>query len=39
MAPMYREVFGQDALSPEGIERQTRFLRKMADLMMVASVD
>jgi TetR/AcrR family transcriptional regulator len=39
MAPMYREVFGQDALSPEGIERQTRFLRKMADLMMTASGD
>ena len=39
MAPMYQEVFGQDPLSPEGLARQTRFLRKVADLMMNASDD
>ena len=37
MAPMYGQVLGEDALSPEGIESQTRFLRKLVDLMMVGS--
>jgi TetR/AcrR family transcriptional regulator len=34
MAPLMREIFAEDPLSPANIERQTRFLRKFARLMM-----
>jgi AcrR family transcriptional regulator len=34
LAPMLEEIFGEDPLTPENLERQTRFLRKMARLMM-----
>lgn len=34
MAPMMREVFDYDPLSPESLARQTRFLRKLARLML-----
>jgi len=34
MAPMMQEVFGEDPLSPENLERQTHFLRKLAHLML-----
>jgi AcrR family transcriptional regulator len=34
MAPMMQEVFGEDPLSPANLERQTRFLRKLAHLML-----
>jgi len=34
MAPMMQEVFGDDPLSPPNLERQTRFLRKLAHLML-----
>ena len=34
MASLLGEVFGDDPLSPEALERQTRFLRKLARLMM-----
>jgi AcrR family transcriptional regulator len=34
MAPMMSEVFDDDPLSPENLERQTRFLRKLARLML-----
>jgi len=34
MAPMMQEVFGADPLSPANLERQTRFLRKLAHLML-----
>jgi len=37
MAPMLGEIFGTDPLSPENLERQTRFLRKLARMMMKAS--
>ncbi len=33
MASLLREVFEEDPLSPRGLERQTRFLRKLARLM------
>lgn len=35
MAPMMREVFDVDPLADENLERQTRFLRKLARLMLV----
>jgi len=34
MAPMMSEIFDDDPLSPENLERQTRFLRKLARLML-----
>jgi len=34
MAPMMSEVFDEDPLSPENLARQTRFLRKLARLML-----
>jgi len=34
MAPMMAEVFGYDPLSPENLARQTRFLRKLARMML-----
>jgi AcrR family transcriptional regulator len=34
MAPLLEEVFDEDQLSPEALERQTRFLRKLAVQMM-----
>lgn len=34
MAPMMREVFEYDPLSPENLARQTRFLRKLARMML-----
>ena len=34
LAPMLGEIFGEDPLSPEGLARQTRFLRKLSKLMM-----
>jgi AcrR family transcriptional regulator len=34
MAPLMSEVFEEDLLSRQGIERQTRFFRKLARLMM-----
>jgi len=34
MAPMMREVFDDDPLSEKNLERQTRFLRKLARLML-----
>ena len=36
MAPLMSEVFGDDPLSPQGLSRQTRFLRKLARIMMKA---
>ena len=30
MAPLFVELFGEDPLSPETLDRQTRFLRKLA---------
>lgn len=35
MAPLLRELFDVDPLAPEQIERQKRFLRRYAQLMMV----
>ena len=35
LAPMLEEIFGEDPLTPKNLERQTRFLRKMARLMML----
>jgi AcrR family transcriptional regulator len=37
LAPLFREVFDQDPLSPEMIERQTRVLRKFARTLMIES--
>jgi TetR/AcrR family transcriptional regulator len=34
MAPMMGEIFEEDPLAPENLERQTRFLRKLARLMI-----
>jgi AcrR family transcriptional regulator len=34
MAPVMAEVFDDDPLSPDNLERQTRFLRKLARLML-----
>lgn len=34
MAPLLSEVFEEDLVSPRAIERQTRFFRKLARLMM-----
>ena len=34
MAPLLSEVFEEDLLSPQAIQRQTRFFRKLARLMM-----
>jgi len=34
MAPMMGEIFEEDPLSPENLERQTRVLRKLARLMI-----
>jgi AcrR family transcriptional regulator len=34
MAPMLGELFGSDPLSPENLERQTRFLRKASNRLM-----
>jgi len=34
MAPLLAEVFDEDPLSPKGCARQTRFLRKLARLLM-----
>ena len=34
MAPMMREVFEDDPLSPENLARQTSFLRKLARMML-----
>ncbi len=34
MAPLIREVTGEDPLSPEGLKRQTTFLRKLARMLM-----
>jgi len=34
MAPLLHEVTGEDPLSPEGLERQTTFLRKLARMLM-----
>jgi len=34
MAPMMQEVYGDDPLSPANLDRQTRFLRKLAHLML-----
>jgi AcrR family transcriptional regulator len=34
LAPMLEEIFGEDPLTPQNLERQTRFLRKLARLMM-----
>jgi len=36
MAPMLGVVFDDDPLSPENLERQTRFLRKLARVLMEA---
>jgi AcrR family transcriptional regulator len=36
MAPMIREVFDQEPLSPEALERQSVFLSKLVSLMMSA---
>jgi TetR/AcrR family transcriptional regulator len=36
LAPLMREVTGEDALAPESLARQTAFLRKLADLIMSA---
>lgn len=38
MAPMLGVVFDDDPLSPENLERQTRFLRKLARVLMEARV-
>ena len=34
MAPLLSEVFEEDLFSPKAVERQTRFFRKLARLMM-----
>jgi AcrR family transcriptional regulator len=34
LAPMLEEIFGEDPLTPKNLERQTRFLRKLARMMM-----
>jgi len=34
LAPMLEEIFGEDPLTPKNLERQTRFLRKLARVMM-----
>jgi TetR/AcrR family transcriptional regulator len=34
LAPMLKEIFGEDPLSAKNLESQTRFLRKLARLMM-----
>lgn len=34
MAPLLTEVFDEDALSPESLERQTRFLRKLSLMLL-----
>lgn len=39
MAPLLRELFGTDPLAKEQIERQKRFLRRYAQLMMVGGAD
>jgi hypothetical protein len=36
-APLVGEVLGEDPLAPETIERQTRFLRKLARLLSGAA--
>ena len=39
MAPLLRELFGVDPLAPEQIERQKRFLRHFAKIMMAGPQD
>ncbi len=39
MAPLFRELFGADPLAPEQIERQKRFLRRFARVMLAPSGD
>ena len=34
MAPMMGEIFEEDPLTPENLQRQTQFLRKLARLML-----
>ena len=34
LAPMLKDVFGEDPLSPDGFERQTAFLRKMIRFLL-----
>jgi len=39
MAPLLRELFEVDPLSPEQVERQKRFLRRFARVMMASDDD
>ena len=39
MAPLFRELFDADPLAPEQIERQKRFLRRFARLMLAPAGD
>ncbi len=39
MAPLLTEVFDEDALSPQSLERQTRFLRKLSLMLLGQNAD